>query len=466
MGREHWVEISFNDIIEVLESGSRPKGGVKGIDKGVPSIGAEHLNVDGGFEFSNIRYIPLDYANKMNHGKIRQNDILIVKDGATTGKVSIVNKDFPFNYAFINEHVFLCRLFDFLNHKFYFQYLRCHDGQKQIMSSFHGGAQGGINSEFIYTVTIPLPPLNEQKRIVERLDALLPKVGNTKKRLEKLSVTLRKFRQSVLAAACSGRLTEDWREDNPIVNQYNGPIVDDAIYELPDDWVWAELRNLADGFQYGTSLKSENEGEVPVLRMGNLQKGMIDWKDLKYTDNDSEVKKYKLNYGDVLFNRTNSPDLVGKTSIYKDSRLAIFAGYLIRIKYIKRYINSDYLNYCLNTERAREWCKQVKTDGVSQSNINAQVLATFLIPLPSLEEQQEIVRRVDTLFTLADSLEAKCKDALGQVDKIEQSILAKAFRGGLVEPDPNDEPAEDLLRRILDEKEKLSRARKSKKSRS
>jgi type I restriction enzyme S subunit len=378
-----------------------------------------------------------------------------VKDGATTGKVSIVDEHFPYDFACVNEHVFICHLSKNINVRYCFFFLRSHNGQEQIMSSFHGGAQGGINSEFVHAVSIPLPPLNEQKRIVEKLNAILPKVKSAKARLAKIPAILKKFRQSVLAAACSGKLTEDWREHNYLKNSYGGELANEEPYELSDGWLWVELKNISNGFQYGTSSKSVDKGKSPVLRMGNLQNGKIDWSDLKFTNDDSEIEKYALKYGDVLFNRTNSPDLVGKASIFKENRKAIFAGYLIRIRYKSEYILPDYLNYCLNTQRAKEWCKKVKTDGVSQSNINAQVLGTFLIPLPPLEEQHEIVRRVEKLFALADSLEARYKKAFARVEKLEQAILAKAFRGELVEPDPNDEPAEELLKRILEEKAKL-----------
>jgi type I restriction enzyme S subunit len=212
MGREHWIEIPFSDTITALESGSRPKGGVKGITEGIPSIGAEHLNSEGTFNFTNLRYVPFEFADRMNRGKIDFNDILVVKDGATTGKVSIVNNDFPYKVACVNEHVFICRLIKNINVNYCFFFLRSHVGQEQIMSSFHGGAQGGINSEFVHAISIPLPPLKEQKRIVEKLDALLPRVKSAKARLKKIPVILKKFRQSVLAAACSGKLTEDWRE--------------------------------------------------------------------------------------------------------------------------------------------------------------------------------------------------------------------------------------------------------------
>jgi type I restriction enzyme S subunit len=157
-----------------------------------------------------------------------------------------------------------------------------------------------------------------------------------------------------------------------------------------------------------------------------------------------------------LFNRTNSPELVGKTAIYRGQRPAIFAGYLIRINPFANVLSPDYLNYTLNTMYARDYCLQVKSDGVSQSNINAQKLGKFEVPLPPFAEQQEIVRRVVALFKGAEIIETRFSQAQVQVDKLPPSLLAKAFRGELV-PSEADlakaqgrsfESAAELLKRI------------------
>ena len=124
---------------------------------------------------------------------------------------------------------------------------------------------------------------------------------------------------------------------------------------------------------------------------------------------------------------------------------------MIRINQLPE-LDANYLNFCLNSNYAKEFYASVKTDGVSQSNINAQKLGRFEIPFCPINEQQEIVRRVESLFTLADQLEARYKKGKAYVDKLTQSILAKAFRGELVPQDPNDEPAEKLLERIREEK--------------
>ena len=196
--------------------------------------------------------------------------------------------------------------------------------------------------------------------------------------------------------------------------------------------------------------------------MGNIQNGQIDWSDLAYTSDPEEIEQYALQTDTVLFNRTNSPELVGKTAIYRGERPAMFAGYLIRIVN-EPELDAKYLNFCLNTNYAREFCSRVKTDGVSQSNINAQKLGRFEVPFCALLEQHEIVRRVEALFKLADLIKKRVESATKRADKLTQAILAKAFRGELVPTEAelarregrDYEPASALLERIRSDREQL-----------
>jgi len=161
----------LSEIISVLESGSRPKGGVKEGSEGIPSLGGEHLSKEGGFNFSKLKMITHEFYSKMKRGKIEIGDILIVKDGATTGKVAIVREDFPFKEAAINEHLFRIRVdSDKAIQEYIFRYLQSPLGQLQILSSFRGAAIGGINTSFVDRVSLDLPPLDEQKRIAAILD--------------------------------------------------------------------------------------------------------------------------------------------------------------------------------------------------------------------------------------------------------------------------------------------------------
>ena len=298
----------------------------------------------------------------------------------------------------------------------------------------------GIRLEDIRSISIPVAPSNEQRRIADKLDRVLARVDTANEHLSRVAPLIKRFRQSVLAAATSGRLTEETSTTSRQVM----------------------LQDVALDFSYGSSEKSKPHGKVPVIRMGNIQGGSINWSNLVFTDNESEIEKYELTYGDVLFNRTNSPELVGKTAIYDQGPRAIYAGYLIRIKCTEE-LNPFYLNYCLNSPMGRAYCWSVKSDGVSQSNINAKKLAAFPFRLPSIEEQSEIVRRVEKLFAFADRLEERLSQAQAAVQKLTPALLAKAFRGELVPQDPNDEPASELLKRLQKSRtdsSKPSRARK------
>jgi type I restriction enzyme S subunit len=326
-----------------------------------------------------------------------------------------------------------------VNGRYLFYWLKHPTFSKYANSVSHGlnmprlGTEAGLNAPFI------LAPLNEQKRIADKLDTLLARVDACRDHLERVPGILKRFRQAVLSAATSGRLTEEWRGQN--IGSEEPQII--------------TLRETGASFSYGSSAKSKPSGDIPVLRMGNIQNGKLDWSDLVYTSDVKEIAKYNLRPGDVLFNRTNSPELVGKTAVYKGEMPAIYAGYLIRVQ-CGNGLLPDYLNYCLNSPAGRDWSWQVKSDGVSQSNINAQKLAAFQFLLPSTQEQHEIVRRVEALFVYADRLETRYQAAHTMVDHLTPTLLAKAFRGELVAQDPDDEPASALLERIRAERETIT----------
>ena len=303
-----------------------------------------------------------------------------------------------------------------------------------LHQSFSGSTIKHFTKESLVKYQIPLAPLPEQKRIADKLEAVLGRVDACRTRLDHVPALLKRFRQSVLAAATSGKLTEEWRAENGV----------------DDEWKNVELAHVADDFSYGTSSKSEKTGNVAVLRMGNIQDGKLDWEGLVYTSDNAEISKYRLSKGDVLFNRTNSPELVGKTCVFDGKHEAIHAGYLIRVKCSDRLI-PEFLNYCLNSPEGKDYCWRVKTDGVSQSNINAKKLAALPMLLPSLPEQTEIVRRVEALFAFADRIEARLSAAQTTVARLTPATLAKAFRGELVPQDPDDEPAAAVLERLRPE---------------
>ncbi len=430
-----WIEVPLSEILISLESGSRPKGGVRGIKEGIPSIGGEHLNERGGFNLDKIKYVPKNFAEKMTKGKIKKKDILIVKDGATTGKVSFVDNSFPFNDAVINEHVFICRTFSDINSKYVFRFLFSEKGQKRILANFKGSAQGGINLSFAPNTSIPLPPLNEQKQIVEKLDKLLAKVEAAKERLDKIPGILKKYRQSVLHTAVTGELTKDWREER----------------RLLENWDFIRLGDYAVKIGSGATPRggksSYRQEGIPLIRSMNVYSEGFKKDGLVYLNENQAyaLRNVEVRANDVLLNITGAS--IGRVCIAPVSMNGARVNQHVCIIRPASKITNKFLQLYLSAPQMQDFINK-ENYGVTRQALTKQIIENFKIPMPLIEEQKEIVNRVEKLLSKADEIEARYKKAKEYTDKLSQSILAKAFRGELVPQDPNDPPASKLLEKI------------------
>jgi type I restriction enzyme, S subunit len=192
-------------------------------------------------------------------------------------------------------------------------------------------------------------------------------------------------------------------------------------------WIKTKLGDVCQKVEYGSSAKSQPEEKIPVIRMGNIQNGVIDWNDLAYTTDPEEIDKYLLKYNDILFNRTNSAEHVGKTAIYKGERPAIFAGYLIRIHRQEDLIDADFLNYYLNSNTVREYGRSVMSRSVNQANINGTKLKEYPIILPPLSEQKRIVAILDEAFEGIDRAIANTEKNLANSRELFESYLNVIF---------------------------------------
>jgi type I restriction enzyme S subunit len=312
-----------------------------------------------------------------------------------------------------------------------------------------------ITKDFLFDLQFSLPPLTEQSRILESLDELFSDLDNAIENLKKVQSQLKTYRQVVMQFAFDGRLTNK--------NLKEG--------ELPEGWKNVRLGEVCKSVEYGSAAKSKKAGKIPVLRMGNIQNGKFDWADLVYTDDEKETEKYALRTNDVLFNRTNSPEWVGKTAIYKGERPAIFAGYLIRINRIESLIDASYLTYYLNSHTAKKYGDSVKSFGVNQSNINGTKLKTYPLPLAPLREQHTIVQEIESRFSMCDKMDESIDENLQKANILRQSILKHAFEGMLTEEwrkehadlINGENSAEALLKKIKAEKEALQGELKGKK---
>ncbi len=326
-------------------------------------------------------------------------------------------------------------LMAFISEKYFYKYIFYWTKSLNFYELTNATTVPALRKTDLENIPIPLPPINEQQRIVNIIESLFAKLDRAKELIENTLAQWEQNKMAILHKAFIGELTAKWRKENNI--------------DL-SSWQEKTIDELCTSLKYGTSKKSKPEGSVVVLRMGNLQNGEIDWSNLMYTDDKDDIEKYLLKKGDVLFNRTNSPELVGKTSIYRGEYPAIYAGYLIKLDYGKDIIG-EYLNYMMNSTKAKHYCYTVKTDGVSQSNINAKKIGAFEILVPTIEEQQEIVNILDKLLAKYNKIK-NLEQQLEKIELLKKAILAKAFRGELGTNNPDEESAENLLKEILAEK--------------
>lgn len=449
-----WVETDLGSLVHLLGGFAFKSKDYVSQQRGFPIIRMGNISKNFCIVWNLKKqvYFPKDRKGEVEKYLLSPNDLLICLTdlsgkGEYLGTVALMDKNVP---AFLNQRV---SKFIFpeslLDKKFLFYQLRSFRFRTYMTEDISGTLQRNTNHSYIQAFRFLLPPLPEQNRIVAKLDTLFASLDSTKARLEKIPQLLKNFRQAVLTQAVTGKLTEEWREGREL-----------------GEWEIRKLGDLLLDVKYGTSKKSDYKtAGVPILRIPNIKEGKIDDADLKYSKLDEkEFEKLKLKKGDVLIIRSNgSLTIVGRSAIIGEKHSSwAYAGYLVRLRPCSKIIG-NYLNFLLKSNELREQIveKARSTNGVN--NINSQEIKDLEIPFTSLEEQHEIVRRVESLFAKADAIEQQYQKLKEKVDTLPQAILAKAFRGELVPQNPLDEPAAKLLERIRTEKEKMTPKGKRKK---
>ncbi|MCC5848927.1 MAG: restriction endonuclease subunit S [Verrucomicrobia bacterium] len=360
---------------------------------GLPIIRIQNLNrLNAPFNYYQGRYDPKDL--------VQPGDLLFSWSG-TIGS-SFGPHIWDRETGILNQHIFKVYYDDKVIWKKYAFYA-LNEITAEIEKSVNGSVGlVHITKKKLHEFVIPLPPILEQKRIVRILDEAFAGIDTAKANAEKNLQNARAIFDSHLESVLRSK-----------------------------KWKWKTLGDLCEKVEYGSAAKSKKEGKIPVLRMGNIKDGRLDWGNLVYTDNKAEIKKYQLKYNDVLFNRTNSPELVGKTAIYKNEMPAIFAGYLIRIHRKEDLLDADYLTYFLNSQIAFDYGKTVVISSVNQANINGTKLKGYPIPTPSLSEQKAIVAKLDALSAEIQRLAAIYERKLAALEALKKSLLHRAFAGEL-----------------------------------
>ena len=306
---------------------------------------------------------------------------------------------------------------------------------------------------------IPVPVFNfeEQKKIVKKIDALFAEIDAAIAEIKTIQKQLELYKQSVLNAAIRGLLVPQDPKDEPafvllekiraekdllikagkLKKEKILPTINlnDIQFELPRGWEWTRLGTITISSTYGSSTKTYKEYQgLPVLGMGHIQNCDIDYSKLKYLPKEhDEFPELLLESGDLLFNRTNSAELVGKCAIYKGlNDSTSFASYLIRLRFSKVFVEPEFIAAIINSSYGRAWVRSVMAQQVGQANVNGTKLAQLLIPLPPFEEQQRIVAMMQKTISLINITQQKIMKLNQSKLIFKQALLKHAFEGKLI----------------------------------
>lgn len=437
---------------------------------------------------------------------VNSDDILIAMSGATTGKFGIFHSS---EVAYLNQRVGNLKPISERSLKKKFLFYLLHNLKRDIEEKAYGGAQPNISSKQIESLPIALPPLNEQHRIVAKIEELFSELDKGIESLTTAKAQLQVYRQSLLKHAFEGKLTEQWRKDHQnelesadellariqderearyqqqvaewqeSVKQWeeNGkerkkpskPKKNNKIYtedilpelpSLPDSWSWFALGDMnIDIFDgpFGSNLKTSdyvNEG-IRVIRLENIgnQKFINDKKSFISTKKYELLRKHTVYPGDIIFSSFVT-GAIRAAIVPNEIPRAVNKADCFCIRLFGEQYDPQYLESYLASYDVFKRIEQ-KVHGVGRPRINTTQLKEVLVPICSSTEQREINSILNEKFSVIDHIEIDIEHSLQKSESLRQSILKKAFSGQLVSQDPNDEPASELLKRIAVEKAEL-----------
>jgi len=428
-----WTRVRLGDVAD-LTNGFAYKSANFDTENGTPLLRIRDILSGKPGTFYNA---PVDDPKMLS---IEDGDIAIGMDGDFNSRMWDCGK------ALINQRVCTLKADD----RFYSQKLLSYalPGYLRLINDYTSSVTvKHLSSRTVQDIPLPLPPLNEQHRIVEKIETLFAQIEKGEKALREVRKLLKRYRQSILKAAVTGSLIgRSWQK----------------LKQVP-------LGDLLLDIRYGTAKKcGRDDSKTPVLRIPNIVSGEIDLSDLKYTNlTERELDKLSLRRGDILIVRSNgSANLVARGAIVDEKTVGLaYAGYLIRLRIDQDRITPQFLKTALDSPQMRSVIELQARSTSGVHNINSSEIKNLSIPVPSLDEQIAVTTEVDKLFSDAQNLEVGCESELQRSTALRQSILKSAFTGQLVPQDPNDEPASKLLARIRAEREAMPKAKARRKAR-
>jgi type I restriction enzyme, S subunit len=506
---EGWATTTLGDLSSYVTSGSRDWSKYYA-DHGALFVRTQDINQNTLAPTDDIARVALPQRVEGKRTLIAQGDLLITITGANVGKCALV--DIPIPEAYVSQSVALVRLAKGFSGRFIQRQLtspRSGDGRTLLQQSAYGVGRPVLNLDNVRELPICFAPLNEQTRIIAAIEGLLSGVNSARDHLSKVPAILKRFRQSVLAAACSGRLTEGWRAEHPAIESghalaeriqqshvaqglgHGGQAAtpSDDVHnltqdEIPDTWAVEELKVLCQpgrSITYGILKPGPDvSGGVPYVRVADFPNNRLKLEGIRRTTKQiaDMYRRSALREGDLLLSIRGTagrvcrvPAQLDGANITQDTaRISIHP--VLSSAYVEHYLQ------CPSTQKRLEAAMK----GVAVRGVNIGDVRVLQVALPPRAEQDEIVRRVDVLLKIADAIEQRLVKAIAGTDRLTQSILAKAFRGDLVPTEAEMarregreyEPASVLLKRIRTEsanhsethalKRKLRHAAKSRRS--
>jgi type I restriction enzyme S subunit len=370
---------------------------------------------------------------------INTGDILVSLTRPNLNAVALIEQEFDNQIASTGFEVIKPILVD---SRYIFAIVRSNEFIDAISKKVQGALYPAAKSDDVRQYEFLLPPLAEQHQIAAKLDELMAQVDSIKTRLDTIPKILKRFRQSVLAAAVSGRLTEDWRIGNANENAekllaqllekntHKAKPYEPSIppFEISGNWQWARLGDIFI-IKSGTTIKAEHEldyGDYPYFKVGDmnaLENSFLMQKTTKFASKEQVSSKSLIDKGAIVFPKrggaisTNKKRILAQASLVDLNTMSIIVNSPMSVKYTYYWF--------LTIDLAR------LNTGSTVPQINNGDIEPLWVPIPPTNEQTEIVRRVEQLFTYADQIEQRVKDAQARVNHLTQSILAKAFRGEL-----------------------------------
>ena len=389
-----WPVATIGAVCEVV-SGATPKTGKPEFwDGNVPWVTPKDLSKLGQKHLSDTTRHITKAGLKSCSARMLPAQSVLLSSRAPIGLVAINTLPVCTNQGFKS----LVPRFDLISPDFLFWWLKTQE--KHIQSKGRGATFKEVSKKIVEDLQIPLPPLDEQKRIAEILDKV-----------------------DALRAKRRAALTQlDILTQSIFLDMFGDPATN------PKGWPVRTIRDLLESASYGTSKKAAAAGEFPVLRMNNITRtGEMDFAELKYMDlKEDQRERYLVRTGDVLFNRTNSAELVGKTAIYREANPMAYAGYLIRLRVNRKY-EPEYLAAFLNTVYSKRVLRSMCKSIIGMANINATELQALRIPVPPHPVQHEFAGCI----TAVEKLKATHRISLVKQDDLFSTLQQRAFRGDM-----------------------------------